>query len=88
MYLPRQDSTNVSEAATVISCALVYSRVRGFLVEELLLEQEEGWIESRVCNAAGETTKLSSVSLSQGRAIHMDIETSQMPLLLTPALGA
>lgn len=88
MYLPRQDSTNVSEAAAVISCALVYSRVGGFLVEELLLEHEGGWIENRVYNTAGETTKLSSVSLSWGRAIHMDIETSQMPLLPTPALGA
>lgn len=64
MHLPGPASANVSEVATVIYHALVYSTVAGFLVEELLFEQDRGWTEIiQVCNTAGETTKLSSVSL-------------------------
>ena len=58
MHLPRPASTTVTEVVAVIYHALVYSRVGAFLVEELLFEEEGGWIEIiQVCNTAGETIK-------------------------------
>lgn len=76
------------EAAAVTYHTWVYSRAGTFLVEELLFGQEGGWIEIiPVIYTAGETTKLSSVSLSWVRAIHIDTETSQMLELTTPALS-
>lgn len=79
---------DITEVTAVIYHALVYSTVGGFLVEELLFEQEGGPTEIiRVCNTAGETIKLSSVALSRVRAVHVDTETSQMSLLTTPASG-